>query len=138
MKPTKTEIRRTRVRAVRHVITPDEASDLLASLGPTLTREEAARVTGVSSRTIDRWRKRRLVSSRTLVNSRPVDPMTPREFVALDTASVLAMITREVASRAERCASCEGTGEQYVGGGSTERCADCRGILRDGPCGATS
>lgn len=97
MKPTKTEIRRTRVRAVRHVITPDEASNLLASLGPTLTRDEAARVAGVSSRTIDRWRKRRLVSSLALKGASLVDG-SPREHVVLDTASVLAMITREVAS----------------------------------------
>jgi hypothetical protein len=99
MKPTKTEIRRTRVRAVRHVITPSEASNLLASLGPTLTRDEAARVAGVSSRTIDRWRRRGLISAFFGRSGVPVlVPNPPREFVTLDTASVLAMITREVAS----------------------------------------
>jgi len=135
MKPTKTEIRRTRVRAVRHVITPDEASDLLASLGPTLTRDEAARVAGVSSRTIDRWRRRELIVA--LASGAYMSPLL-REHVVLDTASVLAMITSEVASLAECCASCEGTGEQYAGGGSTERCVDCHGGGHDGPRETTS
>jgi hypothetical protein len=95
MKPTKDSIRRTRVRAVRHVITSDEASDLLASLGPTLTRDEAARIAGVSRRTVDRWRRRGLVVA--LASGAYMSPLL-REHVVLDTASVLAMITREAAS----------------------------------------
>jgi hypothetical protein len=137
MKPTKTEIRRTRVRAVRHVITPDEASDLLVSLGPTLTRDEAARVAGVSSRTIDRWRRKGLIVA--LASGAYMSPLL-REHVVLGTASVLAMITREVAPCAGCCTSCggRGVGGPASGPETNGRCSDCYGSGHDGPCGATS
>jgi hypothetical protein len=136
MKPTKDSIRRTRVRAVRHVITPDEASDLLASLGPTLTRDEAARIAGVSRRTVDRWRRRGLVSS--LASGAYMSPLL-REHVVLDTASVLAMITREAACTG-CCGACggRGTGGPASGPETNGRCADCYGGGHDGPCEATS
>ena len=81
-----------RVRAARATLTPEQARALRAGLGPTLTRDEAARVAGVSRRTIDRWRRDgRLVE---LIRT-GVDVMTStlRQFVVLDTDSVLAIVT---------------------------------------------
>lgn len=86
---------RTRARSARVTLTPEDATILRATLGSTLTRDDAASICGVTRRTVDRWRRKGLIV--TLASGEWMSPRL-REHVALDTASVLAMITREVAS----------------------------------------
>lgn len=89
---------RTRVRSARVTLTPDDAAILRATLGPTLSRDDAASIAGVTRRTVDRWRKQGAIVA--LASGQVGTWMSPRvrEFVVLDTDSVLAMITREATS----------------------------------------
>lgn len=80
-----------RVRAARATLTPEQARGLRAGLGPTLTRDEAARVAGVSRRTIDRWRRSGRITQMSTWLAIPEAPA--RQFVVLDTDSVLAAVT---------------------------------------------
>lgn len=81
-----------RVRAARATLTPEQARGLRAGLGPALTRDEAARVAGVSRRTIDRWRRDgRLIEMSAWLGN--YESSTLRQFVVLDTDSVLAAVT---------------------------------------------
>ena len=86
---------RTRVRSVRVTLTPDDAAILRATLGPTLSRDDAASIAGVTRRTVDRWRKQGAIVA--LASGAWMNPRL-REHVVLDTDSVLAMITREATS----------------------------------------
>lgn len=89
---------RTRVRSVRVTLTPDDAAILRATLGPTLSRDDAASIAGVTRRTVDRWRKQGLIVTLASEQVRTWTPPRVREIVVLDTDSVLAMITREATS----------------------------------------
>lgn len=86
---------RTRVRSARVTLTPDDAAILRATLGPTLSRDDAANICGVTRRTVDRWRKQGAIVA--LASGAWMSPRL-REHVVLDTDSVLAMITREATS----------------------------------------
>ena len=86
---------RTRVRSARVTLAPDDAAILRATLGPTLSRDDAATIAGVTRRTVDRWRKHGFI--RALASGARTNPHL-RERVVLDTDSVLAMITHEATS----------------------------------------
>lgn len=130
---------RTRVRSVRVTLTPDDAAILRRLLGPTLSRDDAASIAGVTRRTVDRWRKQGAIVT---LASEQVGTWTPprvREIVVLDTDSVLAMITR-AATCVGCCPSCDGrgTGGPASAPETNGRCADCCGEGHDGICEATS
>lgn len=82
----------TTTRPRRATLTPDQARGLRAGLGPTLTREEAARVAGVTTRTIDRWRRAGRITQ-LVARLANYETSTIREYIVLSTDSVLAMVT---------------------------------------------
>lgn len=91
MTTTPTTTPTTRPRRV--TLTPERARDLRAGLGATLTREEAARVAGVTTRTVDRWRRDGRIKALVRMHVDIEELAVIREYVVLDTDSVLAMVT---------------------------------------------
>lgn len=127
----------TRARSARVTLTPDDATILRATLGPALSRDDAASICGVTRRTVDRWRKRGAITVQPRATTSVADLF--RGTVVLNTDSVLAMITRK-AICAGCCSSCDGRGMGGPASGpeTNGRCADCYGKGHDGPCGAAS